>query len=44
MAKRRSRKSHSKSKCLVRSGPKKGRLKKGFRFNRRGQCVRSKRK
>jgi hypothetical protein len=43
MARRRhAKKSHSK--CLVRSGAKKGRLKKGYRFNRRGQCVRSKKK
>jgi len=28
--------------CIVQSGSKKGKLKKGWRFNKRGQCVRAK--
>lgn len=27
--------------CIVQSGKKKGKLKKGWRFNKRGQCVRA---
>ena len=28
--------------CVVSSGPKKGKLKKGWRFSKRGGCVRAK--
>lgn len=27
--------------CVVSSGKKKGKLKKGWRYNKRGQCVRA---
>lgn len=28
--------------CQVKSGPKKGKLKKGWRYNKRGGCVKAK--
>jgi hypothetical protein len=28
--------------CIVKSGPKKGKLKKGFRFSAKGRCVKAK--
>ena len=33
---------HSKKTCIVQSGPKKGKLKKGWRFNKSGGCSRAK--
>ncbi|HEX7095339.1 MAG TPA: hypothetical protein VF183_05615 [Acidimicrobiales bacterium] len=39
MAKRRRRASKS---CVVASGPKKGKLKKGWRYSKRGGCVKAK--
>ena len=30
--------------CIVKSGPKKGKLKKGFRFSKSGSCVKAKKK
>ena len=32
----------AKKKCVVASGRKKGKLKKGWRYNKRGQCVKAK--
>jgi len=29
---------HSRKSCVVSSGPKKGKLKKGWKFNKRGGC------
>lgn len=30
---------HSKKKCIVKRGPKAGKLKKGFRFSKGGRCT-----
>ena len=38
------RKSATRAACIVSSGRKKGKLKKGWRFNKRGACVRAKKK
>jgi hypothetical protein len=32
----------SRKACIVKSGPKKGKLKKGFRFSKAGRCVKAK--
>lgn len=32
----------SRKMCVVKSGPKKGKLKKGFRFSKAGKCVKAK--
>jgi hypothetical protein len=40
--KRRGKKSRARKACIVQSGRKKGKLKKGWRFNKRGGCVRAK--
>lgn len=32
----------SRKPCVVKSGPKKGKLKKGWRYNKRGGCVKAK--
>jgi len=32
----------SRKMCIVKSGPKKGKLKKGFRFSSKGRCVKAK--
>ncbi len=32
----------SKKSCVVSSGPKKGKLKKGWRYNKRGGCTKAK--
>lgn len=34
----------SRKECVVKSGPKKGKLKKGWRYGKNGRCVRAKRK
>lgn len=44
MAKKSSKKKMSRKSCIVKSGPKKGKLKKGYRFSKRGGCVKAKAK
>jgi hypothetical protein len=34
----------SRKKCIVKSGKKAGKLKKGFRFSKSGRCVKAKKK
>lgn len=38
------KKKKSRKACVVKSGAKKGKLKKGFRFGKNGACVKAKKK
>ena len=38
---KKSKKAASRKSCIVKSGPKKGKLKKGYRFSKRGGCVKA---
>jgi hypothetical protein len=42
VGRKRGKKSRARKACIVASGRKKGKLKEGWRFNKRGGCVRAK--